>query len=223
MSIQEMHELFDIVQDKYNEKYFTSSEKDVMLNRAHLMAINEIIFGEYYVNGINVISGIEFSETQSSLMMPLMVSEEIVSSSASSLITMASINSAIQSKYGDNSELMFILDITSAPGNTEITPETNIGYVRFNDYQSNKSNTFKKATVLNPKFLLTSNGYSIKPSAPSQPFYISCIKSPRKVDIGGSVNSELPVQLHDKIVAIALELAGVATESQVLATMNKSY
>lgn len=223
MTIQEMHELFDIVQDKYNEKYFTDAEKDVFLNRAHMMAVNEIIFGEYYVNGINVTSGLEFSETQSGLLRPIIVSEEIITTNAESILTISSINQSIDSKYNDDSELMHLLDITAATGNTAITPETNIGYVRYNDYQSNKSNTFKKATATNPKFLLSSDGYVIKPSAPSQPFYVSCIKSPREVDLGGSVSSELPVQLHDKIVAIALELAGITTESQALVAMNRSY
>ena len=40
MTIQQMHDYFDLVQDKFNSPYFVDTEKDIFINQAQERFVN---------------------------------------------------------------------------------------------------------------------------------------------------------------------------------------
>lgn len=204
-----MHNWFDLIQDKYNTPYFEDTEKDEFINRAQITLVNELI-------GENALP-------ESEIIKPLILEDLTVATDGTdnSLILNADINTAIVVEANAGDEFLHILSLETA--GSVFTTDRFVRFVRHNDYLKFKQNIFKTASDDNPLWRVVKDGIRVSGattlSSPEN-FKLSVIKTPTDVNISGT-DSEFPSFAHDKIVAIALELAGVATRDEVLALINK--
>jgi hypothetical protein len=229
MTISEMHGWFDILQDKYNAPYFTDTEKDEFINRAQITFVNEVVYSQMYPTlqggerGPQVLSAIESTLSGSEILKPLILEDLAVATATPNwdLITNSAINTAVATAANAGDEFMHIIALETA-GST-FTSGRIVRFVRHNDYLRFKHNVFKKGTDSNPLWRLVRDGIKVSGESTlssQEDFLISVIKTPTDVDIAGT-DCELPDFAHDKVIAIALEFAGIATRDEALALINR--
>ena len=72
MTILEMHEWLNILIDKYNSPYFTTTELDTFLNRAQANYVNNLVYKKIPSReGLRVVSASEHSSDWEMLLQPL--------------------------------------------------------------------------------------------------------------------------------------------------------
>lgn len=214
MTIQEMHNWFDILQDKYQSPYFTDDEKDIFLNIAQLEYINSFIDdGE----GIN--DSVERNSFIFTSFSPLVYSiKNGLSMDSNGNVTIANITTELNLLSGDTSPYLYILNCGIGSGSNVL--EAN--YVRHNDIYRLQQNDFKRASTTNPQYSVDNQGLVFKPVDITANVIITVLKEPKKMTISApSVNSELNSNCHNTIVAIAIDLAGVATREEALISLNQ--
>jgi hypothetical protein len=137
------------------------------------------------------------------------------------IITNATINTAVAAAANAGDEFMHIIALETA--GSVFTADRIVRFVRHNDYLRFKHNIFKAPSDTNPLWRLVRDGIVVEGAttlSSGENFTISVIKTATDVDIAGT-NCELPDFTHDKIIAIALEFAGVATRDEALALINR--
>lgn len=224
-----MHGWFDILQDKYNAPYFTDTEKDEFINRAQSTFVNDVIYTQLYPTlqdgerGPQVLSAIESTLAGSEILKPLILEDLAVVTATPNwdLIANSAINTAVAAAANAGDEFMHFIGLETA-GST-FTAGRIVRFVRHNDYLRFKHNIFKAPSNTNPIWRLVRSGLKVEGATAltgAESFLVSVIKTPTDVDIAGT-DCELPDFTHDKIIAIALEFAGVATRDEALALINR--
>lgn len=208
MTIAGMGELFDILQDKYGSPYYTNAEKSLFLNRAQIEFVNAFLppSGE----GLNI----ELSEDAAQQIDTLIYDLPYLNMNSSGIITKAAVAAALSTASGGGL-LWRRLNIGWVLGNKTVP----VKYVRHNDWYEFKSNYFKNPSTDNPKFYETATNYQFAPIYPNAKLYLTVLKYPKVVDIDTAVDSDLPDFTHNKIVALALEFAGIGSRDQNLAQL----
>lgn len=209
MDIATMASYFDLLQDKYGSTYYTDLEKSLLLQRAQIQFVKELLPTEPN-NPLNL----ELSQDTISEIAPLIYELPYVNMSSLGVITKSSIGTALNTAV-TGGILWRPLSIGWELGVSKLP----ISYVRHNDIWKFYANAFKKPTVNNPKVRETASSYVIAPVSTSAKIYFTVLKYPVEVDIATDVSSDLPDHTHDKIVAIALELTGVASRDAALAQL----
>lgn len=209
MTISEMKDWFNILQDKYGSPYYTDSEISLFLQRAHIEFVKSLL-PTTPSDGPNI----ELSQDTVSQIAPLIYDLGVLNMNTSGEVTKASIQSSLNSEISGG-----ILWRPLAIGWTLTGDERPVKYMRSNDKWEFAINYFKKPSVTNPKVRETAEAYIFSPITTQAKIYFTVLKYPVKVNIGTSVSSDLPDFTHDKIVAIALELTGVASRDVALAQL----
>lgn len=93
---------------------------------------------------------------------------------------------------------------------------TPVNYSRHNDWAQFLNNSFKTPTNSNPKVYETALDYRFLPINPAAQIGFICLKYPVTVDIDLGISSDLPDFTHDKVLALALDLAGIASRDTAL-------
>lgn len=219
MTIQEQHDFFNLIQDKYNSPYFVSSEVDIFLNRAQERFINNLIFR-------NILGENDIPKGPQSLysIEDTILSNEIIQ-------TLVYPDKAVQSDVGGikvlytaiDTDLMHLLSITtpSSSATGALDSDKYLKFIRYNDVGKFNDNVFKKGSISKPYYKIGNDGIYLYPTTGAQEdLLVSYIKKPVDVELGVT-QSELPESTHVNIVISALALAGVATESEILTAIDK--
>lgn len=221
MTIDEMITLFDIIQDKYNSAYYTNSEKVKFLNLAQNLFINESVFGinadEKRLGEVPfVASSIEPTTINTSLVEPLIISDINLTADANGDVLFSDIETGINAETSSNEKLMYILAVYEDQDGEDIY----IRFVRHNDLYKHNQNEFKKPTVTEKVYRVSKGKITIYPKG-THSVYLNVLKSPVDmvyvaVSDPGNVSCELPYFTHNEVLAIALEISGIATRDQAL-------
>ena len=83
-----------------------------------------------------------------------------------------------------------------------------------------EQNSFKKSSSDRPFLVYERGGYVIKPKETEAKYRFTVLMSPTDIDVINGEDCELPSIFHDQIVYIAIEIAGIATRDQILATIR---
>jgi hypothetical protein len=214
MTTQELLDFFDLIQDKYGTPYFTDDEKLVFLNNAMLEFINSK-FPD--TESEREQSDVEINWNALQDIWPLVYTISDLTMSSSGIITLSSLNTALQSTSGDASTSVYkILNLEMRKGGNRYP----IKVVRHNDKSAFEQNYFKKPSLAQPRYTLENGGLQIRPTDQIGKVAISVVKSPRLLALAPSVvNPELGSSIKNRLVAIGLEFAGVASRDDVLKTM----
>lgn len=221
MNIVNMHSWFNILLDHYNEPYFIDTEIDEFINSGTMEFVNDIIFKEYFPSlgenekGLQALNSMESVIQGSEILQPLILSNLSVAT-ASSYATRAAINTAIQAATGDaNDKLMHVISVVYNDGDEDRL----VRYVRHNDRARFNQNEFKKATLRNPIYSVVRNGLLIEPSTVSS-VILSALKTPKLVSKADNISSDMPDFTHQRIMAYAVAMSGVASRDEVLLQMQ---
>ena len=197
MNVVEMHQWFDLIQDKVDSVYYTEVEKDQFINRSIQLFINDVIhkFTEVPNGPLVISSNLEESLNASEVLRPLMLIDLPVNTyvvqdedgnaftadnDRPGLITSAEIEAAIEEKSGETETFLHILSLSDG--------DMAVSYVRENDYFKLEQNEFKKATSTDKKYRISSEGVMITPtvydatSRAYETYAISVIKAPKYVN-----------------------------------------
>ena len=210
MNVVEMHQWFDQLEDKVDSIYFNEFEKDLFINRAIQIFINNIInkFTEDREGRFVISSALEESLNVSEVLKPLMLLDLPVNSDITGLVTDAEIVAAIETETGDEAAFLHVLSVVSPDGMP-------LKFVRENDFHKFQQNDFKIANAEFPQYRIGFGGVFISPSGVND-YTVSLIKEPNKVNYATLESTDLPETTHDYIMASALELAGLASRDEAL-------
>lgn len=192
MTVTEMHTYFDVLSDKYGSPYFTDAEKDLLINRAQLKFVDEVVkAAETDDNVLNKIHTIIFKGTALQM-------------DSNGDITYASINSAT------GTTIYKTLSVY----------ETGVGYVSQASHNLSgptKENSFKNTRR---RFVQLNNKFNFFPVSTTASLIFTVVGYPTTVVKPGT-SSNLPDLCHNEIIAIAIDLAGIAIRDEALAQLNQ--
>jgi len=97
-----------------------------------------------------------------------------------------------------------------------------VSFVRHNDWAQFLNNSFKTPTINNPKVYETALDYRFLPVNSQMQLVFTVLKYPQFVDIDAGISSDMPDYTHDKIISIALQLAGVASRDVAMIELQKA-
>lgn len=221
MTVQDLHSWFNILLDHYNEPYFIDTEVDQLINAGAMELVNDIVFKEFFPTlgenekGLQALNSMESVQQGSEVLQPLIVPDLSVAVTGN-IASNTAINSALQTATGDvKDKAMHVLSVSySLSGDERV-----VRYVRHNDRGRFKRNSFKAPTERNPIFSIVRNGLLIEPNV--SPVKVTVVKEPRKVSIEDNITLDLPEFVHQRVIAYALALSGVATRDDVLLQLQK--
>lgn len=234
MTIDTMLTLFDIIQDKSNSAYFTDAEKVELINRSQIMFLTE--YNENNFPGDIRITERGFISTRSlentlgntDILKPLIVGNmtttngsTAISTDANGNLTNATIETAIAFNSGQSTGVLKLLSLALVDG----SDNRPIKFVRHNDLYKFIENDFLTPTTEFPLYCINNDGYQVYPQAAND-IIVSVIREPvQVVFIGpsdpGNVDCELDDFTHDRILAIALEQAGVASRDSAIVNLRE--
>jgi hypothetical protein len=225
MTIQQMHDFFDLMLDKYNAPGYIAVEKDDFINRAQEELVNSIVFGDYLTNkqsprGQAALYEIEDRVQSSEVIRPLIVADQnsfFASATNSNLLSYNTLDTIADTDETGTKFLHILRIRVSATNSGDYAAGKFVKFLRHNDLGRFYENSYKAPTVNKPYYVVAGDGLRSHPATgKTEQVIVSIIRSPRNVSLSGAVDSELPVNTHKRIVAIALELAGVALADAVL-------
>lgn len=210
MTIAQWATYFDIIQDKYGSPYFTDAEKSLLFNRATVQYVQQF-FDVRQPAELNI----EFDRDSIASLSTLIYELPSITMSSTGIITKAQIQTALTGVLG-GALLWREIEIKATLG-TSVNP---VNYTRHNDWAQFLNNAFKTPTNDNPKCYETALDFRFLPVNQTTQIVFTVVKYPITVDITGAVSSDMPDYTHDKILAIALELAGIASRDEALIALK---
>ena len=208
MTITSMAQLFDLLQDKYGSPYYTNPEKTLFINRAIVDFVQAFLPPEG--EGMNV----DLNEDAMSQIATLIYSLPYMNMSSAGVVTKASVQTALNTAIAGG--LLWRRLNTGWVLGGETKPAK---WTRQNDYYEFKANYFKNPSLDSPRFFETATTYQFDPINTNAKLYFTVLKYPVTVDIDTVVNCDLPDFTHNKIVAMALEFAGIGSRDENLAQL----
>lgn len=220
--INKLHSWFNILLDHYNEEYFIDTEVDEFINAGGIEFVNDIIFKEYFPTlgenekGVQALNSMESVIQGSEILQPLIIPDLTVSVT-SGFLSNDDINTALSTYTSDaNDRIMHVISLTHDVAGDERM----IRFVRHNDRARFRQNFFKKPTERNPIFSIVRNGMIIEPSTVDS-VSVSILKEPRKVSKKDGISLDLPSFTHQRVIAYAIALSGVASRDDALIQLQQ--
>ncbi len=210
MTIAQMSTYFNILVDKYGSPYWTNPEISLLLNRAQIIFIKALM-----PTKIGETVDFETSEDTLNIVSPLIINLPVINVPSSGSITKASMLSNLQAVY-PNAVYWRVLNIGYTLDNINFMPAR---YVRHNDWFKFQANYFKAPDNYNPIYRESYTDFQFLPVNTTAQLYITVLKYPIVMDIDNNINTDLPDSIHDNIVSIALELAGIGTRDQTMSQL----
>lgn len=212
MTVTQLVEYFDLLQDKYGSPYFTTAEKESFLNQAEL----DIVLDHLPKDGDE--QNIERNANTWMIFNPLFY-PITTTMDVNGAISRGSIETSILTPaIGFSTRIIRPLSITLGTGSNIIPVK---GPIRYNNWATYMRNSFKAPSTDNPKYYESSTHYYIYPVDTSATVTLNVLRYPRGISVSGGFTSELPAIFHGEIIARALEFAGVGSRDQMLAELQK--
>lgn len=215
MTAAEMGNWFDLLQDKYGSPYFTDTEKSLLFNRASVAFVKNLLWPD----GKEQPETMELTQDTFSQIAPLVITPAYINMTSGGLVTKTTLQTAVT-----NAQAGAVVWRPLSIGWTLGGSNRAVSFVRHNDWWAFQQNYFKAATTENPKFRETATAFEFLPISISARLYFTVLKYPRTIVLdydtpANNVDSDLPDFTHDKIVALALEFAGISSRDEALAQL----
>ena len=213
MTIQDMHNWFNQLQDKYGSPYFSDDMIDLFLNRAQIEYLNTV-FPDNEGGVANIEQTQLITENFDTLVYettsPLYMN-------ASGMVSRATIQTRLNSETGSTEGWRHILNVSADQSGIRL----DVKFRRHNDFYRLERNTFKIDDQDKMVYRLESRGLLFTPINVQTKLYFTLMKLPKPVSLSGSISSELPAYTHNEIVAIAVDFAGIASRDEALIQLNQ--
>jgi len=217
MIITQWANYFDILQDKFGSPYFTDAEKSLLFNRALIQYVAEFLPVEE-PGSLNV----EMDRDSIASLSPLIYELPALNMTSAGIILKSTIQGSLTAQI-TGGVLWRELALKATLG-TDVNPPN---YTRHNDWAQFLNNSFKSPTDGNPKYYETALDFRFLPINTITNYVFTVLKYPVSVVIdsvapSNNVSSDMPDFTHDKIIAIALELAGISSRDEALITLKNT-
>lgn len=203
MTIQKIHNLFDLVYDKFASPYFSDAEKDLILNSAQSSVVESFLPD----NNGGVVSPEDSSIIFSNLDDLVHTVYVITSAFSGSNIPRSSVQSELNISSGNTEPWLVVLSV-----GLDGKP---CRYVRHNDNLKFQQNSFKKASLNYPQYTLNNSDFVLNPGTVGLSAEFTLLKRPVDMQLGVQ-EPELSGRLHNQLISTAIELTGVATRDDAL-------
>jgi hypothetical protein len=211
MTVTELVDFFDRIQDKYGSPYFTTAEKEQFLNQAQLGLISDSLPKEGDEENI------ERNANVWTMFNPLFFSTTSTMNS-SGLITKSSLETALTTLLGFTVSIIRPLSITWADTNGTRSVK---GPTRQNNWGAYKNNVFKVPVESDPRYYETNTDYVIEPINTAITLTINGLRYPKPISVSGAQTAEISALHHKDVVARALEIAGIGSRDEIMAQLQK--
>jgi hypothetical protein len=212
MTTQEMLDWFDLLQDKYGSPYYTDDQKLQFLSRAQYEYLKPILKDNEggqltFENDQNIASNV----------WPLIFELGPYTMDTNGRVLRSAVVSSLVSASGHaTADILRVASVEFLKGGKRYPCK----FMRHNDKAAFEENYFKKPSESNPKYMIESAIFKFRPVDSYPAIYITVLKTPRDLSLSPVVNSELPIDTHNEIVAYALQFAGVGSRDEMLLQMN---
>lgn len=197
MTIQEMHDLWDVLRDFYKAPYYEGEEKDFFINSAiHAFVVGTIPSGE---NRKAKVGGQKKLDQISSL---ITTSKKLTAA----LDTTSAVKDVVEiacASFDKPADFWFYSSLTCIIGSTK--PEVNI--VDFDELSSIPSDSFNGVSDKIVRLCFIENKIYIISTTPPTSLILYYIKHPAKVSLSAPTQCNLPSSTHDRIVHMAVQLS----------------
>lgn len=208
MIATQMAQYFEMLQDKSSSSYFTPAEISLFLQRASIEFVKE------HLPTDDSRLNIELSQDTLSNLSPLVFKLPQITMPSGGVVTKQSVQTALTGISAQG-----ILWRPLSIGWELAGSKRPVKFARHNDNWAFYPNFFKRPSNEKPIFIETASDYIIEPATANAKLTFTVLKYPALIDVVAPVNSDLPDHTHDKIIAIALELAGVSSRDVALAQL----
>lgn len=208
MTLQQIVDLFAVLQDKYGSPNFDDGETIDLLN----MGLNEYM-SRLFPDNQGAVLNYEFDSNVTANIQPLIYTLTGISMNASGIVTNSVINAALVTASSAGATYFRIGSIGLTASGTTYPAR----YVKQNNRWAYERNVFKQPSVTSPKFALVANGIQIFPVSTTSTLTINVVKKPKalaEADLASEV--ELSDYVMYNVIALGLKLGGVATRDAEL-------
>lgn len=207
LSTQDCVDYFAILQDKYGSPNLIESEIVDFLNHA----INEYI-NRLFPDTQGGVANVEMDSNILNNIAPLIYT--ISTNTTSGLLSGTVIDAALVTASSDASAKRMIVLNVSATSDGVTYP---VKFTKHNNIFAYERNFWKKAESPNRiRYTLTANGLKFYPIDDAITIGVTCVKTPKVLELATPVNPEFPDYVMYNVIAIALQLAGVSTRDTEL-------
>lgn len=197
MTIQEMHDLWDVLRDFYKAPYYEGEEKDFFINSAiHAFVVGSIPSGDRRKVKIG---NQKLSDQISSL---ATVSKKLTAN----LDTTSAVKDVVEiacASFDKPANFWFYSSLTCKIGGA--SPEVNI--IDFDELSSIPSDAFNGVSDKTVRLCFIENKIYIISITPPTSLILYYIKNPAKVSLSAPTQCDLPSSTHDRIVHMAVQLS----------------
>lgn len=217
MTIQEFHSRFDIVQDVYGAPYFLEEEKDALLNMAQDSIISDLELHNFYPLG-SKFSDIKTEDAtyegriNYDKAMQGLFKRNIPITSQGGMVLVSELETITDSSF-KNIKTIFVSNENSG----DLMNGIEVEFESIMNQGRRARNSFKRPTVTFPRYITEPTGYMILPySGEENDFFVTFIRNQIKMSFDDDITSELHSDLHDEVLILALEYAGISTRDMEL-------
>ena len=211
MSVSELIDYYDVLQDKFGSPYFTTTEKEKFLTQAQ-----EGIIADYLPKEGDSFN-IEKNANTWTMFSPLAATVTTAMDS-SGIVLKSTIESTLATNLGFTATIIRPLAVVWSDTNGTRPVK---GPTRYNNWETYKNNSFKEPLESEPRYYENYNSYIIEPVSTSAIILVHVLRHPKPISLGGGVTAELAPIYHNEIIARALDAAGVGSRDQLLLELNQ--
>ncbi len=222
MTIRELHDLFDLIQDKNNSPYFNQEEKDEFFHFATEQVVKDYLRNKVPSIGENInqvgdqpLTSVESDSISATILSHLSIPDLIGTLDANNKLTYTSLNTLIQTVTGNTTdEYWYVL-------NASLTDDTPVRLSRYNDINKFSKNYFKKPSITNPLYYLSHDSIVVLPNDIDE-ITLSVLRKPRSTNYLNDITVDLPSIAHLEVLKLALSLASIPINDQFLTQFKDS-
>lgn len=203
-----MISLFDLVEDKVDTIYFTDEEKVQFLNASQNLLVESIVFS------IDENMGIDANKQVEHVLYPLRRKDVAITPATPGSVILSELDTA----SGGTMMHVEAVQVETASASGIYKPAF---WIKEGERTPAADNTFLAPSTSDPTYALDYAGLFLEPAlASGAKVKVSTIMFPTQMVEPGT-SSDLPLGVHEKIVAGALAIAGIASDDEALVMFSQ--
>lgn len=209
MTLQEVFDIVDILQDKYGAPYFPTDWKVKVFNQAQRRYVNTLIPDN---QGGEVNMELDSNTLQN--LKPLIYTVSVNTNSG--LLSNSNLETVLAAASHAGAKPRRLLAIRATDDNTNFYP---VRFARYNNIWAFFDNSFKRPVAPHKmRWSPVATGYQFYPTSDTTNLLVTVLKDPRDVSISPAVAPEWDNHVISYILVEMLKLLGIATRDEELIT-----
>lgn len=207
MTITEVFDVVDALQDKYGSPYIPPADKVRLFNQAQYRYVNSLI-PDNQGGQVNI----ELDSNTLQNVKSLLFNVDL--STVSGILTNNSIEAALSAQSHAGAKVLRILRFRATNDNVSFYK---VRFAKYNNIDEYQQNSLKRPVAPNKmRWLPLASGYNIIPTSDSTTIRATIVKEPRAVSLSPQVDPEWDNYTLSFVLVEMLKLMGVSTRDEEL-------